>query len=144
MKHFKGFSKGFTKLHAKLDEDTLLEFAIHHRQNETKSKKHSCKKKACSQHDVTWQTDAIHLWKCDLGLPSRLLSLRQLQQQQSGNFLNSIIFFVPSIWHKLLRDDVLKFQLILNPNLFETRNNVRLDEMVVVSWACLMHLNTSF
>jgi hypothetical protein len=34
-KHFKGFGSGFTELHAKLDADTLLDFAIHRRQNET-------------------------------------------------------------------------------------------------------------
>jgi hypothetical protein len=37
MKHFKGFSSGRTELHTKLDADTLLDFAIHHRQNETQS-----------------------------------------------------------------------------------------------------------
>jgi hypothetical protein len=45
-----------------------------------KSKKHSCKNNACSQLGITWQTDAISSWKCDHGLPSHLLSLRQLQQ----------------------------------------------------------------
>jgi hypothetical protein len=39
MKHFKVFSSGFTKLHAKLDADMLLYFAIHRRQNETQSRK---------------------------------------------------------------------------------------------------------
>jgi hypothetical protein len=34
-KHFKVFGSGFTKLHATLDADTLLDFAIHHRQNKT-------------------------------------------------------------------------------------------------------------
>jgi hypothetical protein len=34
-KHFKGFGSGFTELHAKLDPDALLDFAIHCRQNET-------------------------------------------------------------------------------------------------------------
>jgi hypothetical protein len=29
MKHFKDFGIGFTELHAKLDADTLLDFAIH-------------------------------------------------------------------------------------------------------------------
>jgi hypothetical protein len=38
-KHFKGFGSGFTELHAKLDADTLLDFAIHHRQNKTRSRK---------------------------------------------------------------------------------------------------------
>jgi hypothetical protein len=33
-------------------------------------KKHSCKNNACSQRGVMWQTDAIGLWKCDLGLLS--------------------------------------------------------------------------
>jgi hypothetical protein len=35
MKHFKGFGNGFTKLRAKLDAYMLLDFANHHRQNET-------------------------------------------------------------------------------------------------------------
>jgi hypothetical protein len=41
-KHLKGFGKGFTELHAKLDADTLLNFAIHRRQNETQSQKGTC------------------------------------------------------------------------------------------------------
>jgi hypothetical protein len=51
----------------------------------TKSEKHSCKNNVCSQGSVMWQTDAIGLRKYDLGLPSHLLSLRQLQEH-SGNF----------------------------------------------------------
>jgi hypothetical protein len=35
MKHFRGFGGGFTELHAELDADMLLDFAIHHGQNET-------------------------------------------------------------------------------------------------------------
>jgi hypothetical protein len=50
------------------------------RKRNTKSKKHSCKNNACLQCSVTWQTDAIGFHKCDLGLLSLLLSLRQLQQ----------------------------------------------------------------
>jgi hypothetical protein len=38
-KHFKVFGGGFTELHAKFDADTLLDFAIHRRQNETRSRK---------------------------------------------------------------------------------------------------------
>jgi hypothetical protein len=37
--HFKGFGSRFTGLRAKLEADTLLAFAIHHRQNETQSRK---------------------------------------------------------------------------------------------------------
>jgi hypothetical protein len=37
-KHFRGSDSGFAELHAKL-EGTLLDFAIHHRQNETRSYK---------------------------------------------------------------------------------------------------------
>jgi hypothetical protein len=33
-KHFKASGSGFTELHTKLDADTLLDFAIHRRQNE--------------------------------------------------------------------------------------------------------------
>jgi hypothetical protein len=39
MKHFRGFGSGFTELHAKLDADMLLNFAIHRRQNETQRRK---------------------------------------------------------------------------------------------------------
>jgi hypothetical protein len=45
------------------------------------------KNHACSQVGVTWQTDAIGFRKCDFGLPSHLLSPRQLQKQQSRNIL---------------------------------------------------------
>jgi hypothetical protein len=34
MKHFKGFGSRFAELHAKYDADTLLDSAIHRRQNE--------------------------------------------------------------------------------------------------------------
>jgi hypothetical protein len=43
-KHFKDFSSGFTELHTKLNADTLLDFVIHHRQNETQSQKSICVK----------------------------------------------------------------------------------------------------
>jgi hypothetical protein len=38
-KHFKSFGSGFTELHAKLAADTMLNYAIHRRQNETQSRK---------------------------------------------------------------------------------------------------------
>jgi hypothetical protein len=38
-KHLKCFDSGFTKCHAKLYADTLLDFDIHHRQNETRTRK---------------------------------------------------------------------------------------------------------
>jgi hypothetical protein len=69
MKHFKGVSSRFTELHAKLDANTLLDFAIHRRQNKTRSRKSTRKNSACSQYGVTWQTDATGFQKCDLGLP---------------------------------------------------------------------------
>jgi hypothetical protein len=37
MKQFMALSSRFTKLHAKLDADMMLNFAIHCRQNETRS-----------------------------------------------------------------------------------------------------------
>jgi hypothetical protein len=76
----KVFGSGDAELHSKLDADTLLKFAIHHRQNETQRKKYLCKSNACSQSSVTWQTDSIGLQKCDLSLLSHLLLQRQLQQ----------------------------------------------------------------
>jgi hypothetical protein len=39
MKHFKGFSSRFTELHAKLDADTLLDFAIQSTQNKPEVEK---------------------------------------------------------------------------------------------------------
>jgi hypothetical protein len=39
MKHFMGFSSGFTELHAKLDVDMLLDFAIHCPQNKSRNRK---------------------------------------------------------------------------------------------------------
>jgi hypothetical protein len=41
MKYLKAFGSGFTGLQAKLDADTLLDFAIHHSQKETRSQKSS-------------------------------------------------------------------------------------------------------
>jgi hypothetical protein len=41
MKHFKSFGSRFTELHAKLDADMLLDFAIHCRQMEAQSKKNT-------------------------------------------------------------------------------------------------------
>jgi hypothetical protein len=43
-KHFKSFGSRFTELHANLDTDMLLDFAIHCRQNETWSQKSTCVK----------------------------------------------------------------------------------------------------
>jgi hypothetical protein len=37
--HLNSFGSGFTELHAKLDADTLLDFAIYRRQNEARSVK---------------------------------------------------------------------------------------------------------
>jgi hypothetical protein len=37
MKHFMVFGSGFTELHAEVAADTFLDFAIYHRQNETRS-----------------------------------------------------------------------------------------------------------
>jgi hypothetical protein len=47
MKHLKGFGSGFTELHAKLDADTMLNFAIHHREMETRSRKSTSVKTMC-------------------------------------------------------------------------------------------------
>jgi hypothetical protein len=37
MKHFKDFGSGFTEIHTKHDADTLLDFAIHRKQNKAQS-----------------------------------------------------------------------------------------------------------
>jgi hypothetical protein len=87
MKHFRGFGRGFTELHAKLDADTSFNLSAIADKTKQEVKKHLCKSNVCSQHGVTWQTDAVGLLMCGLGLHSHLLSPRQLQQSQSGNFL---------------------------------------------------------
>jgi hypothetical protein len=46
-KHFKGFGSEFTELHAKLDAVSLLDFAIHRRQNETLYRKSTRVKTVC-------------------------------------------------------------------------------------------------
>jgi hypothetical protein len=78
--------------------------SIADRTKNTKLKKHLYKNNACSHRSITWQTDAIGLWKCDLGLPSHL-SPRQLQQYQSGNF--PIVSFIKtgSGIQKLIKGD---------------------------------------
>jgi hypothetical protein len=59
-KHLRGFSSGFTALHAKLVADAFLDFAICHRQKHNeKWRKHSYKNNSCSWRYVTWQADAI-------------------------------------------------------------------------------------
>jgi hypothetical protein len=59
----------------------LLDFTIHYRWNEIQSLKSTCVKTMCVHSAVSrGRLTAIGLRKCGLGLPSRLLSLRQLQQ----------------------------------------------------------------
>jgi hypothetical protein len=58
-KHFKGFGSRFIELHEKLDADALLYFLSIADKTTTKSKKHLSKNNVCSQHSVTWQTDAF-------------------------------------------------------------------------------------
>jgi hypothetical protein len=41
VRYFKGFGSRFIELHTKLDADTLLDFAIHRRRNETRSRKNT-------------------------------------------------------------------------------------------------------
>jgi hypothetical protein len=48
---FQVFSSGYTEVHTKFDADTLLDFAIHHKQNETRSRKDTCVK-AVRVHSV--------------------------------------------------------------------------------------------
>jgi hypothetical protein len=66
-KAFYDFGSGFTKLHPKLNADTLLYFAIHRRQNKTRSRKHT-RVKAMLFHSaealcplVDRHQDAFHL-----------------------------------------------------------------------------------
>jgi hypothetical protein len=49
-KLFKGFGSGFTELHAKLDADTLLDFAIHLNETKYEVEKALLWNSACSQH----------------------------------------------------------------------------------------------
>jgi hypothetical protein len=78
-KHFKGFGNEFTKLHAKLDADTLLNFAIHSSQNETRSRK-STSVKTVRVHGALSCGRLMEEACGSVTLASHLLSLRQLQQ----------------------------------------------------------------
>jgi hypothetical protein len=51
-----GFDSGFTELHAKRDGDTLLDFAIHHSQKETRSRKNT-RVKTVSVHNAVSRAD---------------------------------------------------------------------------------------
>jgi hypothetical protein len=59
MKHFTGFGSGFTELHAKLDADKLLNFAIHRRQNGTQGRK-STRVKTMRVHSVVSRGRLMH------------------------------------------------------------------------------------
>jgi hypothetical protein len=86
MKHFKGFGKGFTKLHAKLDAETLLAFSIYRRQNETRSRKNTPVKTTLIHNMVSrGRLMEQALGRVTLASASHLLSPRQLQEL-SGNF----------------------------------------------------------
>jgi hypothetical protein len=80
LKHFKGCGSGFTELDENFYAQTLLNFAIHRRQNETRSRKRILLKTICVNSAVSrGKLAATGLWKSDYGLPSHLLSPRQLQ-----------------------------------------------------------------
>jgi hypothetical protein len=86
MKDFKCFGSGFTALHVEYNADTLLDFAINSRQNETRGRK-STRVTTIQVHRAVSHGRLMHslvLRNCDLGLPSHLLPPRRLQQ--SGNF----------------------------------------------------------
>jgi hypothetical protein len=51
----------------------------------TKSIKHSCKNNVYSQHGVMWQTDAICLRMCDLGLISFTEGVTTITVQELSN-----------------------------------------------------------
>jgi hypothetical protein len=51
--HLKDFGSRFTELDTKLDADTLLDFAIHRRQNETRSRKNTHVKRMCVHRAVS-------------------------------------------------------------------------------------------
>jgi hypothetical protein len=64
MKHFKGFRSGFTELHAKLDADTLLDFAIHRSQRETRSRKSNHVKTMLVHREVS--RGRLMQWACEV------------------------------------------------------------------------------
>jgi hypothetical protein len=81
MKHLKGFGSRFTEIHAKLDVDMLLDFAIHRRQNETRSRKRTCVKTMCVHSMVS--CGRVKQQACrsvTLAFPSHHLSPRLLQK----------------------------------------------------------------
>jgi hypothetical protein len=50
---FQSFDRGFTELHTKLDADTLLDFAIDRRKNETRRRKSSRVRTMCVHSSVS-------------------------------------------------------------------------------------------
>jgi hypothetical protein len=87
MKHFRGFGSGFPELHTKIDANMLLNFAIHRRKKETHSQKSTRVKTMCVHRAVSrGRLMKTGLRKCDLGLPSHLLSPRQLKNNIPGTF----------------------------------------------------------
>jgi hypothetical protein len=75
IKHFKGFSSRFTKLHTKLNADTLLDFAIHCRQNITVIQKGTC-------------SSLAEVWPWP---PFSSSFTKAVKQSQSGNFPLSLV-----------------------------------------------------
>jgi hypothetical protein len=70
----KSLNSGFTERHAKLEADTLLDFAVHCRQNKTQSKK-STRMKIMRVHSASmWQIGSVGLRKCDLAPPPQIFS----------------------------------------------------------------------
>jgi hypothetical protein len=79
--HFEGFGSEFAELNAKLDGDTMLDFAIHCIQNEMRSRQ-STRVKTMYVHSVV-SRGRLMQYACrsvTLASPSHPLSPRQLQQ----------------------------------------------------------------
>jgi hypothetical protein len=73
--HFKVFCSGFTELHANIDADTLLDYAIHRRQNKTRSRKSTRVKKCmftAQCHVADWYNRFKEVWPSSLSSSSTM------------------------------------------------------------------------
>jgi hypothetical protein len=62
-------------------------------------KKHSRQNNVCSQCSVTWQTDAIGLQKCDLGLPSLSSFTEAVTTITVQELSNTTSYTLYGVWH---------------------------------------------
>jgi hypothetical protein len=82
--------------------------------NKTKHKveKYSCKNSACSQPSLTWQTDAVGLQKCDLGLLLIIFHPGSYNNNSLGTCTFFVLFWVIMLsfqfYHNILSNHIVR------------------------------------